>query len=220
MSDGSIDSLEDYSKTYLTIASFHTAYSDKKIWMNALIKAIENPHVNIIGHLAPEPSFNVDSGEIEFIASKIVQNELPPKNILESWKKQLKLWIKNASTNNFDKTLLLRNFDDLWTEVEDAFARSKTYSDFNAFFQSRVVNGIWGYKTLFVRLSDISPVFDRGFEFLLSGYDKYSNAVEKAKRYFIERNINTGVSSTAYLNAPVWIHCKCKGTQRKPRHNS
>jgi len=133
----------------------------------------------------------------------------PPKHILESWRKQLKLWIKNAITDNFDKTVLLQNFEDLWTEVEDAYYTSKSYSDFNAFFQSKVVNGIWGYKTLFVRLSDISPVFDKGFEFLLSGYDRYSRAVEKAEKYFIERSINTGVSSTAYLNAPVWIHCRC-----------
>jgi hypothetical protein len=141
---------------------------------------------------------------------QMVCNTPPPhKQILESWRKQLKLWIKNAATNNFDKSVLLRNFEGLWTDVEGAFIRSKSYSDFNAFFQSRVVNGIWGYKTLFVRLSDISPVFDKGFEFLLSGYDKYSSAVEKAEKYFLERNISTGVSSTAYLNAPVWIHCKC-----------
>ena len=133
----------------------------------------------------------------------------PPRNILDSWKKQVKLWIKNALTSNFDKTFLLRNFDELWDEVEDAYARSKNYADFNAFFQTKVVNNIWGYKTLFVRLSDISPVFDKGFEFLLSNYDKYSNAVKKAESYFAQRKINTGVSSTAYLNAPIWIHCKC-----------
>jgi putative hydrolase len=73
--DGSIDCLEGYSRTHLTIASFHNAYSDKKIWMNALIKAIENPHVNIIGHLAPEPSFELDGREIDFIASRIVRHE-------------------------------------------------------------------------------------------------------------------------------------------------
>ena len=133
----------------------------------------------------------------------------PPKNILESWKRQVKLWIRNASTGSFDKSILLRNFEHLWYEVEDAFARSKSYADFNAFFQSKVVNKIWGYKTLFVRLSDISPVFNKGFEFLLSNYDRYSTAVENAEGYFIQHNISTGVSSTAYLNAPVWIHCKC-----------
>jgi hypothetical protein len=132
----------------------------------------------------------------------------PPKAILDSWKRQVKLWIKNA-TGNFNKSVLLRNFDELWCEVEDAFTRSKSYADFNAFFQSKIVNKIWGYKTLFVRLSDISSVFDTGFEYLLSNYDKYSTAVENAERFFIQHNINTGVSSTAYLNAPVWIHCKC-----------
>ena len=35
------------------------------------------------------------------------------------------------------------------------------------------------------------------------------SAVEKAEKFFLQHNINTGVSSTAYLNAPVWIHCKC-----------
>jgi hypothetical protein len=133
----------------------------------------------------------------------------PPENILDSWKRQVKLWIRNASTGSFDKSILLRNFDHLWCEVEDAFARSKSYADFNAFFQSKVVNKIWGYKTLFVRLSEISPVFNKGFEFLLSNYDRYSTAVENAERYFSQHNISTGVSSTAYLNAPVWIHCKC-----------
>ena len=73
--DGSIDCLEEYSRTHLTIASFHNAYSDKKKWMNALIKAIENPHVNIIGHLAPEPSFELDGREIDFIASRIALHE-------------------------------------------------------------------------------------------------------------------------------------------------
>src|ERR671914_917064 len=141
---------------------------------------------------------------------QMVCNAAPPlRNVLDSWRRQLKLWIKNSSVVNIDKAILLRNFDNLWHEVEETFARSKSYADFNSFFQSKVVNDIWGYKTLFVRLSDISPVFRKGFEFLLSNHEKYSKAVEKAEDYFVQRNINTGVSSTAYLNAPVWIHCKC-----------
>jgi hypothetical protein len=44
---------------------------------------------------------------------------------------------------------------------------------------------------------------------LITNYDRYSAAVENAERYFIQHNVSTGVSSTAYLNAPVWIHCKC-----------
>lgn len=58
----------------MVIASFHTPYPDKKIWMNALAKAIENPDVNIIGHLAPEATFTLDKYEIDSLASKIVEN--------------------------------------------------------------------------------------------------------------------------------------------------
>ena len=75
LSDGSIDCLEEYSEAYLVIASFHSVYSDKKKWMDALLKTIENPHVNVIGHLAPEPTFHLDDGEIDFIASRIVLHE-------------------------------------------------------------------------------------------------------------------------------------------------
>jgi histidinol phosphatase-like PHP family hydrolase len=73
--DGSIDCLEKYSKRYMIIASFHTVYTDKRIWTNALTKAIENPQVDIIGHLAPEEAFSIDAQEIEFFASKIAENE-------------------------------------------------------------------------------------------------------------------------------------------------
>jgi putative hydrolase len=75
LSDGSIDCLEEYSEAYFIIASFHSVYSDKKKWMDALIKTIENPHVNVIGHLAPEPTFHIDGAEIDFIASRIVLHE-------------------------------------------------------------------------------------------------------------------------------------------------
>jgi putative hydrolase len=74
LSDGSIDCLETYSRHYMIIASFHTSYQDKKMWTNALMKAVENPDVNIIGHLAPEESFVINNREVEFLASKIVEN--------------------------------------------------------------------------------------------------------------------------------------------------
>ena len=62
--DGSIDCLSKYSEDYFIIASFHTIYGNKEIWMNAIKNAIRNPDVNVIGHLAPEPSFSLDSEEL------------------------------------------------------------------------------------------------------------------------------------------------------------
>jgi putative hydrolase len=74
LSDGSIDCPKICSQEYMIIASFHTLYRDKKVWMNALAKAVENPDVDIIGHLAPEQDFVVTDNEVEFLASKLVEN--------------------------------------------------------------------------------------------------------------------------------------------------
>jgi putative hydrolase len=62
--DGSIDCPSQYSRDYFIIASFHTIYGNKEIWMNAIKRAIRNPDVNVIGHLAPEPSFSLDCEEL------------------------------------------------------------------------------------------------------------------------------------------------------------
>src|SRR5687768_11605632 len=58
--DGSIDCADTYASKYLLVASFHTTYGDKQVWIQALEKAIQNHDVDILGHLAPEPSFALD----------------------------------------------------------------------------------------------------------------------------------------------------------------
>jgi len=74
---------------------------------------------------------------------------------------------------------------------------------------SQLVNVEWGYDTLFVRLSEISTVFEGGFKYLISNFMKYSDVLSKAENMFLRRGIETGVSPTSYLNAPLWLHCRC-----------
>jgi len=62
--DGSIDCLPRYSADYFVIASFHTIYGNKEIWMNAIKSVIKNPDVNVIGHLAPESTFSLKNEEL------------------------------------------------------------------------------------------------------------------------------------------------------------
>jgi putative hydrolase len=73
--DGSINCPEDYGKNYFLIASFHTLYHDKSVWLKALTRAIENPSVDVIGHIAPETSFRMEPDEVEDLASLIVKNK-------------------------------------------------------------------------------------------------------------------------------------------------
>jgi putative hydrolase len=72
--DGSIDCCEEYSRDYFIVASFHSIFGDKRIWIEALNTAIQNPDVDVIGHLAPEPSFDLNDDELSELASLIFSN--------------------------------------------------------------------------------------------------------------------------------------------------
>ena len=73
--DGAIDCPQSYlNEKFFIIASFHTKYSDKLIWYNALIKAIRNENVNVIGHLAPDPGISLTSQEIKILGEEIASN--------------------------------------------------------------------------------------------------------------------------------------------------
>jgi putative hydrolase len=72
--DGSIDCCEEYSKDYFIVASFHSIFGDKRIWIEALKTAIQNPDVDVIGHLAPEPTFDLNDEELSDLASLIFSN--------------------------------------------------------------------------------------------------------------------------------------------------
>lgn len=73
--DGSIDCPKDIAEKYFLVASFHTKYEDKQEWLKALKIAIINPDVDVIGHLAPESTFDLDCNELEELARLIVENE-------------------------------------------------------------------------------------------------------------------------------------------------
>lgn len=75
LADGSINCSEEYSKDYFLIASFHTLHNDKNVWLNALTNAIKNPNVDVIGHIAPEPTFRMELWEVQDLASLIVKNK-------------------------------------------------------------------------------------------------------------------------------------------------
>jgi putative hydrolase len=74
LKDGSIDCSAEYSRNYFIVASFHTIFGDKRIWIEALKSAIQNPDVDVIGHLAPEPTFDLNDEELSELASLLFSN--------------------------------------------------------------------------------------------------------------------------------------------------
>ena len=119
-----------------------------------------------------------------FMASNI---DLPSIGILNYWKSQIYSWIKNiskAQSHIIDTPNLIENFQKFWKEVEQAYNNAKTYSDFNSFLISQIVNKIWDYDTLFVKLSDLNSVFEDGYKFLISNSNLYSKALQNAEKLF------------------------------------
>lgn len=169
-------------------------------------------------HLAQLPSVKHSLGRLELRLPVSISNRwkmvcnvpLPGKSILEYWREQICLWItKNSASCKATKSLMLDNVEQFWREVELSYSKAKSYSDFNSFFISRIVNKVWNYNTLFVRLTDISPVFQEGFRYLIANYRDYSDSLRKAESIFLRHNLDARVSSNMYLNAPVWLHCEC-----------
>jgi hypothetical protein len=170
--------------------------------------------------LAELPSIRHSSGKLELrmpvSESKrwqlVCNMPLPGRTILDHWKFQIYSWIKNSLSSlrsKPDKFTILDNFEHFWLKVEESYSRSRSYADFNSFLISQLVNVEWGYDTLFVRLSDASTVFEDGFKYLISNFTRYSEALSKTENMFLSCGIDTGVSSTSYLNAPLWLHCQC-----------
>jgi hypothetical protein len=132
----------------------------------------------------------------------------PSRQTLHLWKKEIKKWIDNSS--QAEKHRLMLNFENLWQLVEDSSRNARSFSDFNSFFMSNLVNNTWRYDTLFARLSDLSIIFKDGFKFLLYNFKEYSDALREAERCLMNNGINhTGVSPNTYLESPLWIHCRC-----------
>jgi histidinol phosphatase-like PHP family hydrolase len=74
LKDGSIDCREEYSKDHFIVASFHSTFGDKRAWIEALNSAVRNPDVDVIGHLAPEPGFDLNDDELSELGSLISSN--------------------------------------------------------------------------------------------------------------------------------------------------
>ena len=151
-------------------------------------------------------------------------NRVPKPSIekINRWKEEIRNWLKNAinSVNTFHKSnrtskwnrkedMLKKNFEEFWKTVEEAHEKSTTYSDFNAFIMSKIVNEIWGYDTLFSRFSECQQIFKQEFEYLLSNFKECSEALTEVNKLMVKEEGETGVSEKEPELAPFWYHCDC-----------
>ncbi len=169
-------------------------------------------------HVAKLPSIRNSTGVLDLrypingskrwkISSK---TDSPTRSLINYWENQIYSWIKNnKALSRSEVNALYDRFQGFWNIVEEAFLLANNYSEFNSIIMSKIANNIWNYKTLFVNLSDMSRVFQRGYNFLLSENESYLNSLEKSETYFREHGIYTGVSANLNKHSPLWLHCEC-----------
>jgi len=158
------------------------------------------------------------------LPEKLLLNRVskPYRGLLGAWKGQIEGWLDDAvgsverlgktcglSTLNSPRDVLRGNFESFWRVVEDCYGRSGSYSDFNAFVMSRIVNEVWGYDTLFSRFSECQQAFADEIGFLLSRYQDYSRFLEEAHGLLSGKGISSGVSAEESQLIPFWYHCDC-----------
>jgi hypothetical protein len=169
-------------------------------------------------HVAKLPSVRNSSGilDIRYPMNNykrwklIFKTEPPTHSLVNFWENQVYSWIKkDKSLSKENRKRLYRNFEEFWRIVEDSLSSSRNFSEFNSHIMAKMINKVWGYKTLFVNMSDLSPVFKNGYNFLISNHENYLKSLEKSELFFRNHGIHKGISSNSSKYSPLWLNCSC-----------
>ena len=98
LKDGTVDFPPEYEGHFL-IASFHTRYNSKEVWFSALKSTIALPYVNVIGHLAPEESFDLTDDELVELSQLLKLNHKTVE-INAKYRRPPMKWIRIFKDNN------------------------------------------------------------------------------------------------------------------------
>lgn len=98
LNDGTVDFPTEYEGHFL-IASFHTKYNNKEDWFSALKSVIALPYVNVIGHLAPEESFDLTDDELVELSQLLKLNHKTVE-INAKYRRPPMEWLRIFKDNN------------------------------------------------------------------------------------------------------------------------
>lgn len=98
LKDGTVDFPSEY-EGYFLIASFHTNFHDKQDWLCALKSTIALPFVRVIGHLAPETSFDLTDNELIELA-QLLKSYDKTVEINAKYRRPPMKWLQIFKENN------------------------------------------------------------------------------------------------------------------------
>lgn len=98
LKDGTVDFPSEYEGFFL-IASFHTIFPNKQEWLSALKSTITLPFVRVIGHLAPETSFDLTDNELIEL-SQLLKSYDKTVEINAKYRRPPMKWLRIFKENN------------------------------------------------------------------------------------------------------------------------
>ena len=98
LKDGTVDFPSEY-EGYFLIASFHTRFYNKQDWLFALKSTISLPFVKVIGHLAPEESFDLTDNELIEL-SQLLKSYDKTVEINAKYRRPPMKWLQIFKENN------------------------------------------------------------------------------------------------------------------------
>ncbi|MFX0137751.1 MAG: hypothetical protein ACFFDN_29190, partial [Candidatus Hodarchaeota archaeon] len=163
------------------------------------------------------------------LPKKTMLNNVPKPSInkINKWKIEIETWLNNAiytinkfckenrvSNWNSKESLLHHNFETFWEIVKDSHDRSTTYSDFNSFIMSKIINEAWGCDILFSRYSDCQKIFVNEFNYLLTNFSDYSSTLKETSKLFHKKEGKKEIIKEETDILPFWYHCNCGSKAR------
>lgn len=158
------------------------------------------------------------------LPEKITLNNLqkPSQDTMKIWKKDIKTWLQGSTSSikrfclsndvkdwSSIENIFQNNYELFWGMVEEAYESAITYSDFNSYVMSKIVNDVWQYDTLFSRFSESQKIFSNEFNFLLTNINDYSNSLKEVIQEIYYYQNSGGVSQIEPEYLPFWYHCDC-----------
>lgn len=142
----------------------------------------------------------------------------PPAELVKSWLFMIQSSInENISIlrkmNVFEqkRNMINNHFCELQDIIWESYSKANSFTDFNAFLISKIVNNMWNLPIAFVYGSELQPLMKDGYEQLFDRYDLINSFAKEAKDYFANYGVHLkGITEGNTSKFLLWYNCpKC-----------
>jgi hypothetical protein len=149
----------------------------------------------------------------------------PDPQVLAKWEETLVHWLRRSihelegiTRRIYGKPIIdpdskrkvKANLDNIRHLVRECADRARTFSEFNAFFISQIVNRMFGYPTVFYEYSRLEADLTPQFAWLLSIRRRYVSSFNLHWRTVADQDIELNFPMVTDDHTPFWLHCECK----------